>query len=190
MHPECVDTSMIELAETFRFRPIASAELCQWLDDVTLAGLAAAVRSEQQQRALANGDQDAIIDEAFEIGFIDDGMAVAPWVRGPFVVSPSIVLATSASSHTSRLINVDDTWVWNSNELVREDKRSSAGRGEGFRAVALLPIIEAMRLDQVTGRQRQGMYEARTVVSFEVRGSAVVEVAQRNLGRRDAPRFD
>ena len=74
---------------------------------------------------------------------------------------------------------MNDTWIWDSELLVTEVKRSLPGTGEGFRAVALLPIVEGTEIDVVTGRLRSGRHLVEHVVSYEVRRGALVEVGQR-----------
>ena len=154
------------------------------LDDDQLTNLAAAARQEQARRAVERGDLDEIIAQAFETGFGNDGLAHLPWVEGTVVVCPGGLVWSSRTSHTCRFVNVDDTWVWDSHDLIREDKRSTPGSRDGFRAVALLPVLERMALDVVSGRARQGQHSVDRVVSFEVRSGELVEVAQRDLSRR------
>lgn len=181
--------SWIEDARTALVAELRNApELCKELDHETLTHLAEAIRDEQRNRALADGDQDAIIARAFDVGFGPDGLAAAPWIDVPYVVCPGAMAAKSKTNYRSRFINVDDCWVWESGELVREDKRSNPGTDEGFRAVALVPILEGMAIDQVTGRQRSGNYEAMKIVSYEVRAGELVEVSQRDLASGRAPR--
>lgn len=168
---------------------IANADrLARSLDDEAIVHVAEALRDEQRRRAIESGDQEAVISRAFDIGFGSDGLAIAPYVSAPFVVCPGSMVAKSKTNYRSRFINVDDCWIWESAELVREDKRSNPGSDEGFKAVALLPIIEGMALDQVTGRQRQGQYQAMKIVSYEIRGGELEEVSQRDIDPRRAPR--
>lgn len=154
------------------------------LDDDQLTNLAAAVRQEQTGRAVARGDLDQIIAQAFDTGFGQDGLAVLPWIEGTVVVCPGGLVWSSRTSHTCRFVNVDDTWVWESHELIREDKRSTPGSRDGFRAVALLPVLEGMALDVVSGKARQGQHSVERVVSYEVRRGELVEVSQRDVSRR------
>lgn len=65
--------------------------------------------------------------------------------------------------------------------LINEVKRSIPGTVDGFRAVALLPVIEGTEIDVVSGRQRQGQHSVEHVVSWEVRRGALVEVSQRTV---------
>ena len=76
-------------------------------------------------------------------------------------------------------------WVWDSGRLVREDKRSTPGgdgrANTGFRAIALVALVDGTSLDVVSGRARAGGHEVELVVSIEIRAGALVEVSQRNV---------
>lgn len=154
------------------------------LDDDQLTNLAAATQQEQTRRAVARGDLDQIIAQGFETGFGNDGLAHLPWIEGTVVVCPGGLVWSSRTSHTCRFVNVDDTWVWDSHDLIREDKRSTPGSRDGFRAVALLPVLEGMALDVVSGKARQGQHSVERVVSYEIRKGELVEVSQRDVSRR------
>jgi len=162
--------------------PQTAAALVERLDDAALANLAASLSDEVRRRALAAGDRDAIIAEAFDRGFGRDGLAVTPWIEGSFVVCPGGLVAKSRASHRCRFVSVDDTWIWESSELIHEAKRSTPA-ADGFRAVALLPVIQGMALDVVSGRRRAGEHSVDRVVSFEVDRNELVEVSQRALDR-------
>ena len=153
------------------------------LDDDQLTNLAAAARQEQARRAVERGDLDEIIAQAFEVGFGNDGLAHLPWVEGSVVVCPGGLVWSSRTSHTCRFASIDDTWVWDSHDLIREDKRSTPGSRDGFRAVALVPVLEGMEIDVVSGKARQGQHSVERVVSYEVRSGELVEVAQRDVSR-------
>jgi hypothetical protein len=151
------------------------------LDDDALHHLAEAVRQVQVERAIGHGDHDALIGRAFEIGFGRDGLGVLPWVEGNVVVCPGGLVAKSRTSHRCRFVSVDDVWVWDSGLLIREDKRSSPGADDGFRAVALVPLVDGTALDVVTGRARAGGHSVEHVVSYEIRGGELIEVSQRTV---------
>ena len=146
-----------------------------------LHAVAEVVRQVQIERAIGSGDEDAIIASAFESAFGRDGLGALPWVEGDLVVCPGAMVAKSRSNHKCRFVSVDDTWIWESQLLVREDKRSSPGTDEGFRAVALIPVVDGTTLDVVTGKARQGQHSVDHVVSYEIRGGALVEVSQRTV---------
>lgn len=149
-----------------------------------LHNLAEVVRQVQIERAIDSGDFDAIIASAFETGFGRDGLGVLPWVEGELVVCPGGMVAKSKTNHRCRFVSVDDVWIWDSGLLLREDKRSSPGTDEGFRAVALIPAVDGTELDVVSGRARSGGHQVDHVVSYEIRAGDLVEVSQRNVTAR------
>lgn len=162
----------------------AIIDLVRELPDSELHELADTVRQAQAERAIGSGDHDAIIASAFEVGFGRDGLGVLPWVEGSLIVCPGSMVSKSKASHRCRFVSVDDEWVWESGLLLREDKRSSPGTTDGFRAVALLPLVDGTALDVVSGRARQGQHSVEHVVSYEVRGGELVEVSQRSVNPR------
>jgi hypothetical protein len=150
-----------------------------------LHNVAEAVRQVQIERAIASGDLDAVVARAFEVGFGRDGLGLTPWTDGDLIVCPGALVSKSRTSHRCRFVSVDDVWVWDSGLLMREDKRSSPGVDDGFRAIALVPVIDGMQLDVVTGRARAGGHAVDHVVSLEVRGGELVEVSQRDVAARN-----
>ena len=165
--------------------PDAAVELAERLDIDTITHVAAALRDEMRRRAVSSGDHDAMIDEAFEQAFGRDGLGSPPWIEGQVVICPGSIVAKNKSSHRCRFVSVDDVWIWDSIDLIREEKLSHPGREEGFKAVALLPVIEGMSLDLVTGRARAGQHSVEHVISYEVRSGELVEVSQRTVSARD-----
>jgi len=160
------------------------------LEGDDLANVAEAARQLQRERAVARGDLDAIIAAAFESGFGNDGLGLLPWIEegsgggvsgSGVIVCPGGLVSKSRTNHRCRFVSVNDMWIWESTELIREDKRSNPGRDDGFRAVALLPVLTGMELDVVSGKARQGMHSVDRVVSYEVRGGELVEVSQRTI---------
>ncbi|MFB0901576.1 MAG: hypothetical protein QMB08_01115 [Acidimicrobiales bacterium] len=161
--------------------PATAVELAQRLNHDVLAHLAAALGDETRRRAVEHGDQQAIIGEAFDHSFGREGMGVLPYIEGPFIVCPGSMVSKRQGNHTCRFVSVNDVWIWDSYELIHEEKRSSPGTDGGFRAVALLPPVEGMELDVVSGRLRSGQHQVDLVVSFVVRKGELVEVSQRNV---------
>lgn len=149
------------------------------LTDDDLHRVAEVVRQVQTERAVLGGDHDAIIGAAFETGFGRDGLGVLPWTEGNMIVCPGSMVSKSRASHRCRFVSVDDCWIWASGHLLREDKRSSPGNDEGFRAIALLPLVDGLKLDVVSGRARQGQHSIEHVASYEVRAGKLVGVSQR-----------
>ena len=151
------------------------------LDDDELHNLAEVVRQVQIERAIEAGDHDAIIAAAFEQGFGRDGLGTLPWVEANVVVCPGGLVAKSRANHRCRFVSVDDVWVWESGLLLREDKRSSPGTDDGFRAIALVALVDGTAIDVVAGKARGGQHSVDHVVSYEVRGGELVEVSQRTV---------
>ncbi len=158
-----------------------SVRILERLSADELANLAEVIHQIQSARAIAAGDHDAIIAEAFEQAFGGDGLGAPPWIQGSVIVCPGGIVSKSRSSHRCRFVSINDTWVWDAPELIREDKRSLPGTDDGFRAVALVPILSGMSLDVVSGRARGGMHQVDRVVSLQVKRGRLVEVAQRTI---------
>ena len=165
--------------------PEQIAEMVPDLSDAELHDLTKVVRQVQIERAITSGDHEAIIANAFENGFGRNGLGLLPWVEGNVVVCPGGLVAKSRASHRCRFVSVDDVWVWDSGLLLREDKRSTPGVQNGFRAVALVPLVDGMALDVVAGRARSGQHSVDQVVSYEVRDGLLYEVSQRNVATAD-----
>lgn len=161
--------------------PDDAVRVLQRLDPDELSNINEVVRQLQRQRAMAKGDLDEIIAEAFEVGFGRDGLGTMPWVEGEVIVCPGGLISKSRTSHRCRFVSVDDSWIWESGELLREDKRSTPGPEDGFRAVALLPLMDGLALDVVSGKARAGQHSVDRVVSYEVRRRELVEVSQRTV---------
>jgi hypothetical protein len=162
--------------------PEAAVALAERLDGDVLTHLAAAIGDETRRRAIDLGDQAAVIAQAFDESFGRDGLGALPYIEGPFIVCPgAMVTKRRGAGHTCRFVSVNDVWIWDSHELLIEEKRSSPGTDEGFRAVALLAPVEGMELDVVSGRLRSGQHQVDLVVSYVVRKGELVEVGQRNV---------
>jgi hypothetical protein len=151
------------------------------LSDDELANVAALAGQIQRERAIVQGDADEILAEAFDTAFDGDGLGTDPYLVGNLVVCPGAVTWSSKSSHLCRFVSVNDTWIWDSPELLREDKRSTPGKRAGFRAVALLPAVTGLTLDVVTGRARSGVHTVVRVVSYRLDPDGLVEVGQRSV---------
>jgi hypothetical protein len=168
-------------------------QIVEWLRSLPsdqLHHVAEAVRQLQIERAIGEGDLDAVIARAFEVGFGRDGLGMQPWVEqvgvdGAVVICPGGLVSKSRSSHRCRFISVDDVWVWDSGLLMREDKRASPGAEDGFRAIAVIPAVDGTELDVVTGRARTGGHSVEHVVSYEIRAGELVEVSQRDVAAKN-----
>lgn len=166
--------------------PDTARELAQKLPDEQLIELGFAIRDEMTRRAREAGDPDAVIEAAFERGFARDGLGQQPWIEPPFLICPGGMVAKNRANHKCQFVSVDDVWVWESGDLIREDKRSTPGDDEGFRAIALLPIVEGTGLDVVRARMRQGQHQVERVTSYVVKKGRLVETEQRDVSARGA----
>jgi hypothetical protein len=171
--------------------PASHDAVIEWLRglaDDALHDVAESVRHVQVERAVAAGDVDTLIASAFEVGFGRDGLGVSPWIErtvdSELLMCPGSLISKSRTSHRCRFVSVDDVWVWDSGLLLREDKRSSPGAHDGFRAIAVLPVVDGTELDVVTGRARTGGHAVEHVVSYVVRGGELVEVSQRDVSAK------
>jgi hypothetical protein len=165
--------------------PDALIESLRAMSGEELHNMAEAVRQVQIERAVTSGDVEAIIAKAFEVGFGRDGLGLQPWIEGDVIVCPGGLVAKSRASHRCRFVSVDDVWIWESGLLIEESKRSSPGIDTGFRAVAVLPVVDGTELDVVTGRARSGGHALEHVVSYVVRAGALVEVSQRDVAAKN-----
>ncbi len=161
--------------------PELAVRVLDKLDTDELANVGEVILQLQRERAVARGDLDQIIAQGFEIGFGRDGLGVLPWIEGDVIVCPGGLISKSRTSHRCRFVSIDNTWVWESGELIREDKRSTPGADDGFRAVALVPVLNGMGLDVVSGKARAGQHQVEKVISYEVRRGDLVEVSQRTV---------
>lgn len=167
-------------------------DVLTWLrgmSDDEVHHVAESVRQVQIERAVAAGDVDTLVARAFEVGFGRDGLGVSPWIErnddSELLMCPGGLVSKSRTSHRCRFVSVDDVWVWDSGLLLREDKRSSPGVDDGFRAIAVLPVIDGTELDVVTGRARTGGHAVEHVVSYVVRKGELVEVSQRDVSGKN-----
>jgi hypothetical protein len=166
--------------------PDTSRELCEKLPDEVLIELGAAIRDETMRRARDAGDQDAVIEAAFEKGFARDGLGILPWIAQPFLICPGGLVGKNRGNHRCQFVSVDDTWVWENSDLITEVKRSMPGSDEGFRAIALLPIVEGTQIDVVRAKMRQGQHNVERVTSMKVRKGRLIEVERRDVSARGA----
>lgn len=161
--------------------PDTAVELASKLDDAVLAHLAAAISDETRRRAVQAGDQQSIINQAFDEAFGRDGMGANPWIEGPYIVCPGAIVSKRRGSHICRFASVNDVWIWDSHELILEEKRSSPGTDDGFRAVGLLAIVEGTEIDIVSGKARSGQHQVDRVISYVVSRGELIEVSQRTV---------
>jgi hypothetical protein len=178
---EEVSSRRIHAAAKLLVEPAHAERVLTRLDGSELANIIELAQQLQSQRAIERGDIGEIISAAFENSFVGDGLGCDPYLVGDIVVCPGGLTWTSKSSHTCRFVSVNDTWVWDSIELIREDKRSTPGSRDGFRAIALIPAATGTALDVVSGKARAGGHQVTRVVSYRVDRRGLTQVSQRNV---------
>lgn len=176
-----VSTRRINAASKLLVDPASAERVLTKLDDAELANVIELSMQIQSERAVARGDLDELIAVGFEEAFGGDGLGSDPYLVGNVVVCPGGLIWTSKTSHTCRFVSVNNTWVWDSIELIREDKRSSPGSRDGFRAVALIPAATGTELDVVSGKARSGGHQVTRVVSYRIDRDGLTQVSQRNV---------
>ena len=102
-----------------------------------------------------------------------------PWIEGQFLICPGALVSRNPADHRCRFVSVNEEWVWQSGHLITETKRPSPGTDKGFRAIALIPVIEGLEIDIVSGKMQSGQHRAEKVVSFEIAKGELSEVSQR-----------
>ena len=176
-----VSARRVNAAAKLLIGPTLAERVLSRLDDTELGNVIEVAQQLQSRRAIERGDIDEIIAEGFEEAFGGDGLGSDPYLEGNLVVCPGGLSWTSKTSHTCRFVSVNDTWVWDSVELIREDKRSSPGSRDGFRAIALIPAATGTTLDVVSGKARAGGHQVTRVVSYRVDPNGLTQISQRNV---------
>ncbi|HJM99197.1 MAG TPA: hypothetical protein QF850_02980 [Acidimicrobiales bacterium] len=165
--------------------PLSLTDSAMWsffiqeLSDKELGQLQIEMQNEIRRRAIQSGDHDAIIKQAFEVGFERSGLGVMPWIEGQLLICPGALVSRNPTSHRCRFVSVNEEWVWQSGHLITETKRPSPGTDKGFRAIALIPVIEGLAIDIVSGKMQSGQHRAEKVISFEIVEGKLSEVSQR-----------
>jgi hypothetical protein len=159
------------------------------LDGDDLSVLAGMVRDEQQRRALAAGDLDAVVGDAFDRGFDGRGMAVEPWITDEgLLVCPGSKIHRSKQSHRCRFVAVGDCWVWEAAERITDELRWLPDRSDSLQTVTVLAAVDGLVIDVVTAKASGGAHTRESAVAYEVRGGALEAVASRTAvsghGRR------
>jgi hypothetical protein len=143
--------------------------------DFELGELAAAIRYEQQQRAIAAVDPDALVEDGFSRGFSRQGEPCRPWLMSGVLVCPGGLRETSRLSHRCAFVSVDGSWVWETDSLA-DVVRHVTGRAHEVRSVTLVPAYDGMELDFVKAKTRNGVHEVVQVLRFRVEGASLVEI--------------
>jgi hypothetical protein len=155
------------------------------LSDGELSALAACVAAEQQMRAIAGADPDALVELGFAEGFKSDGLPRDPWLVAGVLICPGARNDRSATSHDCGFVTVGDVWVWEADERITDVIRQVPGPRHRMRSVTLLAAFDGLAVDLVVSRARSGMHQLRGVRSFEVHNAEVTLVGTRTPRRTD-----
>lgn len=144
-----------------------------------------AVRSELASRLLAEGDLEAVTDEAFGSMFASDGLPSDPKVASGMLVCAGGKVDRSAMSHRCRFVRVAGGWVWEHPEVLSDTVRHVQGPRRSMRSVTLVPASSGDEVDVVSCRTRNAVHELVSVRSFVVSEGGLQLVSARAVGRTD-----
>jgi hypothetical protein len=144
-----------------------------------LSALAAALAAEQQARAVADADPEALCVLGFEQGFTTEGLPRDPFLVGEVLVCPGARVDRSGTSHDCGFVAVGEKWVWEADDLLADEVRHPPGPKPRMRSVSLLAAYDGMELDLVLSRARAGVHQMRSARSFVVRAGELVLVNTR-----------
>lgn len=152
------------------------------LDDATLRALIADALDVQRQRAAAAGGLEALCAQGFENGFDAKGYARTPIVVGDVLVCYGSIVERSAMRHECSFVRIGDTWVWEYDDVLRDEIRKLPARGrEHQRSVSLVPAFEGLAYDLITCTMQHGVHQMRHTSSFEIRGGRSELVSTRSV---------
>lgn len=139
------------------------------LSDEALRDLIAAAIEEQRQRAAASGDLEALCEAGFAEGFDSKGHARTPVIRDGLLICYGSIVERSAMSHECHFVHIEDSWVWEYQDVLRDEVRKRPERGrEHQRSVSILPALEGLELDLVGCKMRTGVHQMQTVRSYRI----------------------
>jgi hypothetical protein len=156
------------------------------LSDAELSGLAETVAALQRERAVAQGDEAALIEEGFANGFDSKGQARDPWMRNGVLICPGVKRDSGALSHRCSFVSVEGSWVWECADVLADDVRHVVARHTEQRSVTLVAAHDGLEFDVVASKARGGAHERTGVRSFVVRGGSPVLVNTRSDAGRVA----
>jgi hypothetical protein len=169
-----VDTSPNELLD------IANPQL---LADEDIGRIVRVLQAEAQRRAVERADPAALVEDAFQKGFLSTGMPRDPWVINGILVAPGAKLDKSVMSHRCSFVRLDSHWIWEHPDMLEDSIRHLPGPQSRMQSVSLVPLVEAAAIDVVEARTRQGVHELVAVRSFTYEDGVLVLVSQRSVGR-------
>lgn len=155
-----------------------------WMADAADSDLSAVIETAQElqrERALAVGDVDAIIDEAFTRGFTTTGAVREPYFHSGLLVCPGYKFDKSKMNHDCSFVQISGSWVWESEEKVQDAKRSTLkGTRALLRTVTVIAPYDGMEVDQITSTTSNGVHERKSLRSWVVKRAGLELVAARD----------
>lgn len=145
------------------------------LDDRELAQLISLLLQEQEERAIAASDPDALTESGFRTMFNSRGDALEPELVGGILVCAGSLKNTSSTSHVCSFAHVDDSWCWEHPDNLGDEVRKTPIKGkEHQRSITLIPATEGTKVDFVTCRMtaREG-HRAQKSISYVVSNGAL-----------------
>jgi hypothetical protein len=134
----------------------------------------------QRSLAVAQGDEDALIEEGFAEGFDAKGNARQPWIIGEVLVCPGSIVAKSATSHECFFVKIEDEWVWQSPEKFADVIRHfGESPRQHQRSVTLVAALEGMALDYVRAKKRRDGHQGISGSSFVIRAGGLEHISTR-----------
>lgn len=155
------------------------------IPDAELEGLIMMSINEQKRRALAEGDINALTEEAFEKGFLSNGLPRDPWMRNGLLVCMGSRIDKSGTSHVCGFAHIGESWVWESEDKIHDTIRNIPGPKSQMRSATIVGAYEGMELDLITCRTRGGIHEMVSNKSFTIKNGELTVVTVRTPKARN-----
>lgn len=144
------------------------------LTDAQLVALAAAIAEEQYERALGQGDLNALLEWGFTDMFGADSKPRDPVLRNGLVVIAGSKIARSKSSHDCAWVVTGDDWIWDNEEKLAHELRTvTNGSKEVTKAISIVCPYEGQQLEIVSAKMRSGKHTATASRAFVIKNGAV-----------------
>lgn len=102
---------------------------------------------EIQRRSLEEMDTEALLQHIWDNLFTRSGTSLAPIIMNNVLLCAGHRVFRSGTNHTCAFVNVNDTWVWDHQDLEHTTIRGFEGKPEGsLQSAALLPVNEGDRV--------------------------------------------
>lgn len=132
------------------------------------------INDEIKRRAYESGELPSLTESGFERGFTGINQVKDPWVFNGILVAPGGKFEKSPMSHKCSFVQVQERWVWESNQRISDDIRNLPGPGSSMRSVTLVAIQEGDKIDVLSSRARNGAHQLIEVRSFVYHNGALI----------------